>query len=105
MFRRKTLQLTPSELGRVSKARASPLGLSNPPEIAFWPAPHATLKSFPALGFSDQGCDFTLTRAGAAAAIPPVICVNVEPFSFFALSATSARFASAARFRLRPPCR
>jgi len=47
------------------------------------------LKSLPPLGFSDQGCVFTVISAGIAAPIPPTICANVLPLSFFALSATS----------------
>src|ERR671930_2675756 len=93
-LKRNTLQLVPSELGRVSIERASPLGLSNPPAIAFCPESHVAAKSPCAPGFSDQAAVFTVISCGTAAPIPVTIWLSVLPLSFFALSATSARFAS-----------
>src|SRR4051794_2369671 len=94
---RKSCQLAPSALGRVSNEIAVPDGLSYPPETTFCPASQVVAKSCCAFAASDQGCVFTVTtgaRRGASAAT----CAAVLPPSFFALSATSARFASGTTF-------
>src|SRR5262249_52270335 len=95
-----------SEVGRLSHEWPQPTGSSHPPETAFWPASHTTVKSPPVPGPADQVAVLTTTRPaavlagpGACAACDTACCtraaLEVAP-SFFARSAVSACLALSA---------